>query len=194
MNETWLAEIDDYKGMVARHRPLWSFVEKLVYKYRISSIVDVGGGMGYARRLCSKYAIFDLNPKMVGYLKKEGVDAYLKDFTEADIASVKNYELVLILAIVEHTGRLEDFLKKALEINPKFILVSFFKGLQHSNCKFDVDGKRILQLYSKKDVDSILAKLHIKEASIGRIPTEESMLYSQNTVFDDILLISRPLK
>lgn len=194
MNEKWVAGEKSYEAMIARHTPLWNFIEYFVKKYNINNIVDVGGGIGYARKFCKEYAIFDKNPKMIELLTKQGVlKAYLGDFLQADISDVKEYDLVLILAVVEHTGTLNLFLKKALEINPRFIIVSFFRGVQEEEQLLEISSSCTLQVYSERNISDIINELSIKKVKLFTIPRREDTIYTKDTVFDDILLIDNTI-
>lgn len=175
--------------MVNRHVPLWNFIEKFVHDNSIGSIVDVGGGMGYAKKFCTEYIMFDKNPKMVKLLSDEGVHAYLGDFIQADISLMKYYDLVLLLAVVEHTDTLRSFIVKSLQIEPKFILISFFRGFQERDEILDISCNRKLRLYSRNTVQDIISELCIKDATLFSVPRDKTVVYPKNTVFDDLLLI-----
>ncbi len=162
--------------MVKRHKPLWELIEKFIQDNNIGSIVDVGGGMGYASKYCKKYVVFDRNPKMIELLTSRDITAYLDDFIHADIKSVIGYDLVLMLALIEHTGNLQAFIEKALEIRPKFIIVSFFKGLVTKDKLLNVGGNCYLQLYSKKTVESIMDNIGIVTYSIVHVPTDNILI------------------
>lgn len=176
MNEKWIANEDAYEGMVRRHEPLWKLIEKFIQDNDISSIVDVGGGMGYASRYCKKYVVFDRNPKMVELLTNKGITAYLDDFMHADVRPVIDYDLVLMLALIEHTGNLQAFIEKALEIKSKFIIISFFKGLVAKDKLLNVGGNCYLQLYSKKTIDYIMTNIGIVNYDIIKVPTDSIII------------------
>lgn len=195
MNERWISERGTYKAMVSRHIPLWEYVSRLIAENGIKSIVDCGGGIGHAAQFVEpdKYTLYDCSQKMVDLSLTEGRNAVCGDFTTAttSIQAVKGADLVLILAVVEHACTLEPFIKKALEIEPRFILVSFFKGLKPKVGKtVKVKNNCSLRVYAIPELQRTVESLGIaSQSTIFSLEKDPSYSYLKHTVFDGLLLV-----
>lgn len=133
MDETWDYGSGPYRSMIRRHWPLWEFVRRFCKTMEVKSILDVGGGSGFARQFAIDYVCFDLNEQMTRKLQDEGVDARNCDFVTANKDDLKNrFDLVLILGVAEHRGSFIDLLESAVALNPKFVILSFFKTLNRT--------------------------------------------------------------
>lgn len=188
MNEKWQSNNKAYAKMVQRHLPFWNFLTDFIKDKNIYSIVDVGGGSAYAQTLLSstaRYALFDMNEKMI-----EQCDATYKfhgNFLEADISQVVGYHLVLCLSVVEHAMTLEPFIKKALEVKPRFVLISFFRGLEKREGLQSARQGCLHRRYSREEVEITAQQLNLEKYSIFTLKNDK--LYPKYTTFDGLLLI-----
>ena len=106
--------------MVKRHKPLWDWLPSFIEINGIKSIMDVGGGMAYAKQFVEKYILFDFNKPLLDYLvsKDSTLQAVCIDYTKADLTDNQGYDLVLMCAIAEHFHNLRELISKALEGRP----------------------------------------------------------------------------
>lgn len=132
MRGVWRAQPAWYERRRSGHLDLWQFVSAFVKVHRIASMLEVGGGHGYASTMVKRYCGIERNPLAVS----EGQILYpTAEFIEGDFCSIDTspfrgrYELVLACAVIEHCPSFEVFLSKALAVEPRHVLVSFFRGL-----------------------------------------------------------------
>jgi len=195
MNEQWTFGTEPYKAMIARHLPLWCWIENFIKDNSIKSIVDVGGGIGYAQHFVKPkdYTLYDQNVEMVKRALALKWRAYHGDFTSCSInKATKNADLVLITGVVEHAMVLAPFLKKALEVQPRFILVSFFKGFQPVDKILMVKNNCELRVYSEKAVRRAISSCNrelLEKCTLFSLQREHDKEYLPNTTFDGLLLM-----
>jgi len=197
MNDIWFSKFEPYRRMVRKHKPLWNFIPKFIEEFKVNSIIDVGGGIGYARQFVDQYVLFDSNEALITEVKKQepDINVFIQDFTKADVSFLKNkYDLVLMCAIVEHYGSLYPLLAKALEVESRYVLITFFKGLTKNTLETKWHGKgaekhkSTLQLFNKESIDDCLSKLNVLDKSMV-FTLENNKNYSKRQIFDGILLI-----
>lgn len=137
MNDFWNYEEKWYKNLIYRHRPLWMYVLNFIKENKVESIFEVGGGYGELKNYVKEYVCVELNKEIV----EEKKDNYIYgDFCKIDVEEWKGkVDLFIALAVVEHCDHYKEFLQKAIEMKPKYILISFFMGL----CKLDRDRIRV---------------------------------------------------
>lgn len=193
MNEHWTHNaIKHYRAMIGRHVPLWEFIEAFIKRNAIKSIVDCGGGIGYAAQFVEtdRYALFDQNETMIKYSLEQGRQAYYGDFTQTDVEHVKGFDLVLIAGVVEHAMVLEPFIQKALEVQSKYIVVSFFNGFKPVGKIIKSRRGCCQKIYSETEIQEIVETLNLAGAEILQLHPDPDRIYRSGTRFDGVLLIN----
>lgn len=128
----WTADAAWYEGRKDGHIELWQFVERFVRDNRITSMLEVGGGHGYASELVDRYCGVELNPTVVLAGRNRYPHA---TFIEGDFCTLNGtgragfFDLVLACAVVEHCASYKPLIVKAVQAQPRFVVVSFFRGL-----------------------------------------------------------------
>lgn len=198
MNEDW----SSYRGhwyimLVSRHKPLWEFFEKFVSKFNIKSLIDVGGGYGYASKFVNEYVAVEVNQRAVGVmLKKKKFDQtcgiVCGDFTKLDLDAFKEPDAIIIFAVVEHLDSYKPIIEKAISLKPKFVLVSFFNGLGEVEKTIKQTAhsgrKHILKRYAFKDLADFLREQNVLDLStVFRFAGKAG--YHKYTILDTVLVI-----
>ena len=180
-----------YNILSSRHLTLHRFVARFITDFDIKSMVEVGGAYGKWRKLVDDYTCIELNKK--AYEKMKDITNYIYgDFCKIDMATIpKEKDLFIALAVVEHCNGYKKFLQRAIELNPKYIIINFFFGLT----RFETDRYKIkskngkkyyANKYSKKVLYEVLEDLGILDRStIIRINTLTS-----NKVGEDVLIVN----
>lgn len=150
-----------YMGMLARHVHLWSFINRFIREFRIESCLEVGGGVSPVLEWIQpgmRYRGVDINPNAVELARKSYPerDLLAGDWTDNGQKCEPDWvpDLFLSCATVEHCRHYRPFLARALRTNPRFLIVSFFRGLDRPNNLFheqrDAEGnfRYYLNMYS----------------------------------------------
>ena len=197
MDETWNFKPHFYTMMASRHMPLWEFLRDFRREFKIKSCIAVGGGKGYSRWNFEDYLIIDINKKLDWYLSKKKIPHIVCDFKELDVSDLKGkYDLVTIFAVVEHAGDYMPFIRKALELEPKYILISFFNNLNrkedkisnltsHGQMEYRIAKFSIDELNKKLEKEGILDKCKIFKFSRKQLGKR----MPRHTIYDDVLVI-----
>ena len=165
MNEIWNGKTKDYNAMYHRHKYQWNIIRDFIEDHDIGSILEVGGGTGFIGAYVKKYLNIDLNKTLVNPFANKRTHQFVTgDFEKIDISDwIGEYDLVLICGVVDHLGSYETAIRKAIELNSKFIIVSFFMKL-HSGQE-DVrcpKGNNLLTMFSLPKLTCFLNNLHFK--------------------------------
>lgn len=140
-NDAWYREIQ------TRHEPLWDFVNRFIKQYGVQSIFEVGGGPAPLSSTVSKYTNVDVNEKYA----RESTQTFRQitaDFLTIDIPTEDiNPDLFLGMGVIEHCHNYKPFIERTLFLNPKYIIISFFFGLNR-------DMDKIRKRMSGKGIDS----------------------------------------
>lgn len=128
----WRGDAAWYEGRKDGHIELWQFVERFVRDNRITSMLEVGGGHGYASELVEQYCGVELNPEAI--IAGHNCYPYARfiegDFCKMDMTGpAGQFDLVLACAVVEHCQSYKPLIVKAMQAQPRFVVVSFFRGL-----------------------------------------------------------------
>lgn len=140
---------DWYHKIQARHKPLWNFVKLFIEQNNIQSVFEVGGGPAPLRNMVKKYTNIDVNEKY----KMESTENFkqiIADFMNVEILSEDfGPDLFLAMGVVEHCEHYKKFIEKTLSLNPKFIIISFFFGLNRSRDKIKkrVSNRNVSECY-----------------------------------------------
>ena len=160
-----------YNILSSRHLTLHRFVARFITDFDIKSMVEVGGAYGKWRKLVDDYTCIELNKK--AYEKMKDVTNYIYgDFHKIDMATIpKEKDLFIALAVVEHCNGYKEFLKRAIELNPKYIIINFFRGLSiYDEDKFKIKTKNnkpyYLNRYSRKVLYDVLEEFGVLDKSI----------------------------
>ena len=192
MNDFW----DDceekwYKILTHRHRTLWNFVTRFISDFEIKSMVEVGGAYGRWKKLVDDYTCIELNKKACEKMKDVANYIY-GDFHKIDMEQIpKENDLFIALAVVEHCNGYKEFLKRAIELNPRYIIISFFLSLSiKDKDAFKIKSKDgrpyYLNRYSRKALYDVLEELGILDKSmIFNIRCETG-----NKQGDDVLVVN----
>lgn len=198
MDETWNLSVQTYRSMVKRHKPFWNFVGRFVDIFAVKSLADIGGGICFARDYAEKYLLVDLDKKLVEKARDEGVEAMYGNFAKLDVSSYKKkYDLVLLAAVVEHCEDYLPMIKKALEMEPKYIIVNFFLRLRRGSDKVvkrktTWGMKYKLKKYSRKRLMEELESMSLLENTIIFRTSREG--HKRQTIADDVLIIKQTNK
>lgn len=195
---SWWTPQDErlYRKMLWNHRNLWDFVQKFIEAKRVRSVFEVGGGYSSIPSLqLDKYTLVDLNQRAVDKLSSEYPNHSFNcvNFHDYDILPhKKKYDLTLALAVIEHVGDWEDFLRKLIALESKYTIVSFFNGLGKEKTRIEPHKTKglisfYLNFYSLKDVNKILEETKVKEVS--RI--EKFVRHNAHNQYEDVLIIER---
>jgi len=95
-------------------------------------MLEIGGGQGYASELVSTYCGIEPNPIAVtdGRRLYPQHTFHQAHFEDVPLRLIRGrYDLVLACAVVEHCQHYKAFILRAMMLKPRFILVSFFRGL-----------------------------------------------------------------
>ncbi len=133
-NATW------YDGRKNCHAELWQFVERFIRDNRVASILEVGGGHGYASELVDRYCGVEVNPLAVlaGHNRYPHAMFIEGDFCNMDLTGVAGqYDMVLACAVAEHCVSYKPLIVKAMQARPRFVVVSFFCGLDRQEDQID---------------------------------------------------------
>ncbi len=135
----WSVDPEWYLGRKDGHPDLWRYVERFVCKYNVKSMVEIGGGHGYASELVEQYTGIERSHRTV----EDGRRRYPQhtflhdDWITMDTAAIPRLaDLILACAVVEHCESYEAFISRALSVSPGAIVVSFFRGLDRARNEF----------------------------------------------------------
>lgn len=125
-NDAW------YDKTQKRHSVLWDFVKTFIKQYNVQSIFEVGGGPAPLHNTVSKYTNVDVNEKYA----RESTQSFRQitaNFLTIDLpAEDINPDLFLGMGVIEHCHDYKPFIERALFLNPKYIIISFFFGLNRN--------------------------------------------------------------
>jgi hypothetical protein len=162
-----------YRKIQAHHIPLWSFVNNFIKQHKVQSIFEVGGGPAPLRSTVSKYTNVDVNEKY----RKESTQTFKQitaDFSTLNVLNEETPDLFLGMGVVEHCEHYNRFIEKALSLNPKYIIISFFFGLDRNKDEIrkrmsgrGVDGCQPywINRYSKAGLEEFLTEKGILNKS-----------------------------
>ncbi len=128
----WTVREAWYDGRKDGHPELWQFVERFIRANRIASMLEVGGGYGYASELVERYCGIESNPAaaLVGHNRYPHATFIEGNFCNMELRGLAGqYDLVLACAVAEHCASYKPLIVKAIQVQPRFVLVSFFRGL-----------------------------------------------------------------
>lgn len=128
----WRGDVAWYEGRKHGHIELWQFVERFVRENGITSMLEVGGGHGYASELVERYCGVELNPDAVlaGHNRYPHAMFIEGDFCNMELTGLAGqYDLVLACAVAEHCVSYKPLIVGAMQMQPRFVVVSFFCGL-----------------------------------------------------------------
>ncbi len=190
-----------YDAMIARHKPFWLFMRDFINEFGIKRLVDVGGGIGFPSVFVNKndYLLIDYNKRMVKRAKMQRRKAIFGEFVKTDTSKYTGkYDLILMAAVVEHCDGYVEMIKKAIEMKPKFIVVSFFMGLKRKTdrvCRrFSYGGEeyRVIQ-YSRNVLKENLKSMGLEGKydifKIRKHPEKFPFRLPRSTIRDTVLAI-----
>ena len=116
-----IIDVGLYQKMKESHKILWTYISGFIARQNIFSILEVGGGLVSDFKHASPvYQAIDIN---------ERTDAIHEDFTLMDVSWIKGFDLLLACAVIEHCDGYENFIKQAIATKSKYIIITFFNGL-----------------------------------------------------------------
>lgn len=135
----WTATADWYDRRREGHPELWAWIECFIRAHDVRSMIEVGGGYGWAKRFVDLYLGIELNPRWGGWSFPDS-EIINADFCKLDpqvvLSIFAQFDLLLAAAVVEHVEHYEVFLTKCLDCAPRWILISFFRGLDRDRNHF----------------------------------------------------------
>lgn len=175
MNENWEKNNPFLYGrMKARHPHLWKYVEKFVEGKNIQSILDVGCGTYTPYRFSGDWVGIDVNSTIIKF------NVVKSDFLTHDFD--REFDMVLIAGVVEHykARELKRFIEKALEVNPKYILISLFMGVGRKGSRtitmIAPGRKQKMTRHGEKTIERIMKELGLNNYSIERISKKDNLV------------------
>ena len=131
----WKDDLGWYKERVRNKPGKWKFFREFVLNDGIKHILEIGGGDGYVSEFCGgRYVCIDVNDDIIEvgkklYPKAEFISGdWLKMSPEPFVGQ---FDLVLAGAVVEHLPHYKDFVLKCLDVEPRFVMVTFFHKLHN---------------------------------------------------------------
>jgi len=118
-----------YQPMILRHAAMWGRVAGLIAKRRVSSVFEVGCGLGHIAANVPRYCGVDLNPNVIALAQQRHTDAefLVDDWLTMDTAAlVGRFDMVLACGVIEHCAHWRPFAEKALALRPRLLVISFF--------------------------------------------------------------------
>ena len=192
MNDFWDKYGNEmYTTMENRHLPLRKFVAKFITDFDIKSMVEVGGGYGKWKELVEDYTCIELNKR--AYEKMKFIANYIHgDFCEIDLEQVpKNSDLFMALAVVEHCKGYKEFLKLAIELNPRYIIINFFFGLTELKVdKYKIKSKNGKKYYTNKYSRKVLYKVLEDLGVLDRSTIIRMNTLTSNKKGEDVLIVN----
>lgn len=132
------------------HDKLWQWLLRFIRKRNINSIVEVGGGYGPVHTCVDRYVGIERNGSVLEEARRMFAGpSYIHDdwigldFSKYPELHAPQFDLFLSLAVVEHCPGYSLFIRKAMALNPRLIVISFFRGLSGAK------QNRIMQKESK---------------------------------------------
>lgn len=132
----WMVSPEWYRAKERTHVPLWEHVRRFIRKHGVKSILEIGGGPGYAAELVERYMGVDVNPLAFRagleiHRDNPGVRLFCADWLEFDVSPYAGqYDLVMAHAVVEHCSHYKAFIRKCLLAAPRFVMISFHTSLR----------------------------------------------------------------
>jgi hypothetical protein len=160
-----------YHRIKRRHTPLWNFVSFFIKEFKVKSLFEVGGGPAPLQKLVETYTNIEVNEKYATENTPK-CRQIIADFSTYDISKETSPDLFLGMGVIEHFENYESFLKKAIELKPKFIIVSFFNGLNKS----DSDRIRVREENKKHEKINKYWINHYSEKCLLAFLKEEGVL------------------
>jgi len=168
MNEDW--EDNDsvsYKRMHKNHKLQWEFINTFIAERDIKSILDVG---------CGNHNLYNFSGDWVGI----DVNTTLKNdkIITADFLDYKfdrEFDMVLIAGVVEHykLEQFKTFIKAALKVNPKYILITLFMGIKEKNSRISslITSKKNYKIsrFGKLSIKRVMEELNLDDYSIEEL-------------------------
>ncbi len=168
MNENW--EENDalaYQKMKRNHVEQWNYISKFIAEKHIKSILDVGCGDSKLYDFSGDWIGIDLNTT----IKNDKV--ITADFL--DYKFDREFDMVLIAGVAEHYNnkKLEEFLKVALQTNPKYILITLFIGIREGSSRIFgfITSKKMYSMsrFGTKSIKKIMKKCQLDKYFIEKI-------------------------
>ena len=154
-----------YTKMFKRHLGLWRWVDEFMAHNKIESVFEVGPGL-----------LDNINKKVKTYqsvdLTKNG-DSIYNDFTTMNLDEFSGkFDLLLACGVIEHCNGYKDFFRRVLDINAKFVVISFFNGInryediiKRVSDKHTHEFKFYVNSYSQAEMEIELDKLGLLDKS-----------------------------
>jgi hypothetical protein len=155
---TWTTPATWYHEKHDDHEELYALAAKWIKRFKVSSMLEIGGGLGFLSEEVDSYTCIELNPTIAEKTRelRPDVRVIVGDWLELDVSKwEKAFDCITALAVVEHCAHYEEFILKCLSLKPGLILISFYKGLSKGKDKIRrvrsgaVDGKVHDNLYGE---------------------------------------------
>jgi hypothetical protein len=124
----WNLSVERYKRMRDNHPEAWRFVEWWIEATRLSSLLEAGGGAGFASTFLSTGTrYFNIDPNM-------NKEACHQNTIEGDWCSLNKspyrrmWDGFLSMATIEMCKNPEIFLDGVVDIFPRVACITFYKG------------------------------------------------------------------
>lgn len=120
-----LAESDDYKIRSQRQN---NFIERVIGKEKIQSVLEVGASSGYNLSLYKECDVLGIEPSAINCKNAKrnyGLDMFcgtFENFYKQKQESMK-YDLIFLSHVLEHIVNPADFVKKCAEFNNRYFFI-----------------------------------------------------------------------
>ena len=85
------------------HAELWRFVRNLIKSDHILSLLEIGGGDGYASQFVPRYCCVDINRNAIlSGVRRCGAEYIHADWNAMELGDIGEWDMVAALAVVEH--------------------------------------------------------------------------------------------
>jgi len=130
IGNVWKCDAAWYAERRRLHPELWAFVKRFIAEHCIQSVLEVGGGDARVATIVKRYIGVERNAHCVESWPPHAIPV-IGDWCQLTEIEKLNgrFDLVLALAVAEHCPSIEACLEPALLAGPRFIVASFFRGL-----------------------------------------------------------------
>ena len=158
---TWTAPATWYDDRVDDHEALFSMCEHWLKRFKVSSMLEIGGGLCTLQDHVDSYTCVELNPTIAKEVKAKRPDAKIVvgDWQTLDVRKWEGaFDCITALAVVEHCQHYDEFLLKCFSLKPKLILISFYHGLR--------EGPDRIRRMRSGAVDTVVNDNHYSEHNL----------------------------
>lgn len=130
-SNTWNAKLNNkwYEQKRSARKKTFHYIKEFVTRNRVRTMMEIGGGQAFLAIDVERYIGIEMNDRIIPEAEQRHPNAEMifGDFLELDLSGyVGKIDMLLAMAVVQHMPHYTEFFAKALSLQPRLIVATFF--------------------------------------------------------------------